>query len=65
MEMTNEMRRQLREVLSYVMDSEGKSFDIAVAEHGEDSEILDNHVFSIATSLYIDFGFDEDDRSVA
>lgn len=61
MQIDEQVRRNLREVLSAVLDQEQDNFEEVIAEQGEDSEAARNHLFTLAISVYVDFGFDDDD----
>lgn len=51
--------KNLKDVLEWVMETEGEHYDEVVAEYGEDSFEANAHVWSKASSAYVDYGFDE------
>lgn len=52
------MKNNLREVLEYILEAEQNSFEEWIAEHGEDSPALENHIWQKAMNVWFEFGFD-------
>jgi hypothetical protein len=51
-------KQTLAEVLSYVLSSEEAHFEEYLDAYGEDSEVVKNHIYNKARTLWVDFELD-------
>ena len=57
-EQADKVSDNLKAVLEYTLETEKESFEEWIAEYGEDSPLLENHIWHKAFDLLVDFELD-------
>lgn len=53
------MDKDIRAVLEHVLAEEQDSYEYMILEHGEDSPLLENHIWQKAMNVFLNLGLDK------
>ena len=62
--MNERQKENLARVLNYVMASEEKHYEETIDAHGIESAQAENHIYSLARDMWVEFDLDFSDEEV-